>query len=81
MDKLVFLLTFVIFVTGCTLMPKESKKFIIDSEYAKYEQRKAELERAYFNGEITYSEYQVKLDELEQDRLKKEQEREEILFR
>ena len=81
MRKFIFLLALLVLFTGCTYIQKETKKLLIDSDYAEQEQRRAELEEAYINGEINYSKYKHFLDELEQDRLRSEQEREEILFR
>lgn len=81
MRRLVYVLLFIVLLGGCTIVKREAGRMVIDSDYAKYEESKDQLERAYLNGEITYGEYQVKLDELNQERLISEKEREEILFR
>ncbi|MFH1655698.1 MAG: hypothetical protein ABH954_03715 [Candidatus Omnitrophota bacterium] len=81
MKGLVCLLALVFVISGCALVPKEAEKFVVDSDYVKYEQQKSEVEKAYLNDEIDYSQYRNKLAEIEMDRLKSQQEREEILFK
>lgn len=81
MRSFCYLLLLVFFICGCASIEDQPEKLITDSNFSRFEQRKSELESEYLNKEITYSEYQVKLGELEYERLKSEQEREEILFR
>ncbi|MBM3252565.1 MAG: hypothetical protein FJZ11_07315 [Candidatus Omnitrophica bacterium] len=81
MKSLIFLLALGILVGGCAFMQRDAEFSVVDSDYAKYDQQRTQLEGAYLNGEITYSEYRQRLDEVEQERLKAEQAREEILFK
>ena len=64
---------------GCAYGKEKARKIIIDADYAHYEEIETELEKAYINGEITYVEYQNKLEELRQDRIKSAKEREQML--
>jgi len=66
---------------SCTMVQEQPERLIADSNYSRYEQKKATVESSYLNNEINYSEYKAKLTELEQERLKSEHEREEILFK
>ncbi|HOX55119.1 MAG: hypothetical protein PHI86_01925 [Candidatus Omnitrophica bacterium] len=81
MRSLVCLLLLALFICGCASIEDQPEKLITDSNFTRFEQKKSNLESQYLNKEISYSEYQVKLGELEYERLKSEQEREEILFR
>jgi len=74
-------LVLTIIISGCAFVPKEAERFVVDSDYARYEQQKADIEKSYLDGKIDYSEYRNKMAEIEMDRLKSEQKREEILFK
>ena len=81
MRGLTFLLLLSFIVSSCAFVQKEAERIIVDSDYAQYNQKKDEIEKAYINGEITYSEYHAKMKEIQQERLKAEHQREEILFK
>ncbi len=66
---------------GCAAIEEKPEMLITDSNFSRFQQKKADIESAYLGKEISYSEYQMKLGELEHARLKSEQEREEILFK
>ncbi|MBM3248198.1 MAG: hypothetical protein FJZ10_02090 [Candidatus Omnitrophica bacterium] len=81
MRSFCYLLLAVLFIYGCVSIEDQPERLITDSNFSRFEQKKSELESEYLNKEISYSEYQIKLGELEYERLKSDQEREEILFR
>jgi uncharacterized membrane protein len=75
----IILLMLVLMMSSCAYGREKARKIIIDADYAKYEELEAALEKAYVNGEITYVEYQQKLEELRQEQLRSEKQRESIL--
>ncbi|MFC1703522.1 hypothetical protein ACFL1E_01885 [Candidatus Omnitrophota bacterium] len=79
MKKTICLLLLAAFLVGCAYGKDKMETLFIDQDYIKYKQLEDELEKDYLNGYISYHEYVTRKDELNQERLKSEQTRQDII--
>ena len=79
MKRIMLMGILILCISGCAFGARQAERWIIDKDYETYKQRESEIEKQYLDGFLTYAEYVERMDQINQDRVKSEQARHDIV--